>query len=90
MASWQEDYLAALDERDSIEMSNHSIYLAYTKLADRTANAANAANANKEPITELASDAANLTHPRRSGRGPEDASGPAIASGCSVRRAGKA
>jgi chromosome segregation ATPase len=35
--------------------------VADTKLADRTANAANAANANKEPITELASDAANLT-----------------------------
>lgn len=51
MADWKETYLASLEARDAVEKANQSIYDAYTRLADRTAELSkpNPAPTSQEP-----------------------------------------
>jgi len=57
MATWKDDYFAALEARDQTEKADVEIYEAYTRVADRTAGLS------KEALTESPSDNDNVVSP---------------------------
>jgi len=58
MATWKDDYFAALEARDHTEKADFEIYEAYTRLADRTAGLS------KEASTEPPLDDNNVASPK--------------------------
>ncbi|MCJ1375753.1 hypothetical protein MMC20_006990 [Loxospora ochrophaea] len=54
MASWRDEYLAALQVRDAREKSTKAVYDAYTKLADRSANLYSSSSIDQSPAIDPA------------------------------------
>ncbi|KAL9599750.1 MAG: hypothetical protein Q9219_003633 [cf. Caloplaca sp. 3 TL-2023] len=74
MASWQQDYLLALEARDRSEQSHKDFYDAYSKLADRTARIETHKNSDNRNVVEAADPVSTKPHAHAATQAPTRAS----------------